>query len=30
MSVMGFQKTQFGWGVGEWGELHPGLFLEFF
>ena len=26
MSVMGFQKKKFGWGVGGWGELYPHFF----
>ena len=32
MSVMGFQKKKFGWGVGGWGELYPSFFgfLDFF
>ena len=32
MSVMGFKKKKFGWGVGGWGELYPSFFLmlEFF
>ena len=29
MSVMGFQKKKFGWGVGGWGELYPSLFWIF-
>ena len=29
MSVMGFKKKKFGWGVGGWGELHPSLFWIF-
>ena len=28
MSVKGFQKKKFGWGVGGWGELYP-FFLDF-
>ena len=30
MSVLGFQKKKFGWGVGGWSELYPsfwGFFL---
>ena len=29
MSVEGFQKQQFGWGVGRWGELYPSFFWDF-
>ena len=29
MSVIGFQKTKFGWRVGGWGELYPVLFWIF-
>ena len=29
MTVMGFQKKKFGWGVGGWGELYP-IFLRIF
>ena len=29
MSVMGFQKKKFGWGVGGWGELYPSFFFDF-
>ena len=29
MSVMGFQKKQFGWGVCGWGELYAVLFRIF-
>ena len=29
MSVMGFQKKKFGWGVGGWGELYPSFVLDY-
>ena len=29
MSVMGFPKKKFGWGVGGWGEFYPNLFWIF-